>query len=1053
MAAVRSSTPDAELLARGDQACISHDWLSSCYVAPGALSAPSSVTKGQALRSRGMQDLSPMLLNQRLNRLEQEAVAAPFAPSGTPQALRRGWGQGTVFQNSWTFWVDSWERSAPEAPPVQRLQEVGSFCDVKSFWAYFKNLSLRDIPLNASVHLMQTGVRPIWEDESNVNGGHFRIVISDPQLRGKVWQDLALALVGEQLEGADHICGCGATIKQYGTALSVWLRSRDPLLQSMVGSQLARLCGQGANPVFKPHLTMMQQQQQQQQQQGVQLLPSGEQHSPRAGQLHDSVLAARAARPQRRTRSASPSLFRRGSLYEDEYEPPPLPMSTVHPVNWSSGLGPETPAAQFPSGSCVLPSPGALLPAATASSSAACAPHAAAAAAAGPSPAAAGAGSPEIPRQQSKRALRAGVRCLNPGLVGEHGSGVQPAAAEAARGRSADPAAPGSTRRSRSDTHRQLYVAATPLSAQPRPARPGCSPGAGRGDAQRLAAGMPSPPAGQSPARTPQAWADAPWHPDLAASAAPSAADPAAAAAAAAAGAGRPQHAQQQHSDARWGIQPAWSRRQNEPPPAQPPEEPRLSRDGQVKVTMRVAPEGPGGVRAGDPHTEWQLHQRARDSRRQQHSPPPEGARERAPPEGRSKGGGRGSAAGSAQAPGGGQGKSASAAFVHKGYLYPPGLNRKQRRTIIFNSDRLRGEVPEGTWVGEEVPDGPVTDEELIALRAGKGIARTLPLADQEELGGRSHGSPAPGEDPDGDILQLTSPPLLCEQTPSTIPQQLSAPAGAPQPAPPQPSPRGGGMVRVVHVVRGGADGAGSQGSPDAAPAAGHHHFPAPDCMPAPPPCPPQETSPDARSQQPPQTNGLRGEGGESHTLQLNPDAAAFVPSAPPGGGGGGGPTLLNGMPYMQPPSDYGAEGWTGTTGERVVVVRHHGGDGRTLPFPMDQHGIPQSNVRWAPQQQVVTERVLVQGGQHRVLHGAPGQHIVVGGPGGGNVVVRRVVTGPPPGAAAGYGGGTRVVHAQLRGGQVQFQPQTRIIATSAAPPQILYASAAAPPQQQMGGY
>eukprot|EP01064_Diplonema_japonicum_P014949 TRINITY_DN2270_c1_g2_i1.p1 TRINITY_DN2270_c1_g2~~TRINITY_DN2270_c1_g2_i1.p1 ORF type:complete len:295 (+),score=31.78 TRINITY_DN2270_c1_g2_i1:68-952(+) len=59
-----------------------------------------------------------------------------------------------------------------------------------------------------------------------------------------------------------------------------------------------------------------------------------------------------------------------------------------------------------------------------------------------------------------------------------------------------------------------------------------------------------------------------------------------------------------------------------------------------------------------------------------------------------------------------GQPRSPAAAFVHGGWLYGGGMNRKLRRAILFSNSLT--EVVEGVsrvWVGQHVPDGSVSED------------------------------------------------------------------------------------------------------------------------------------------------------------------------------------------------------------------------------------------------------------------------------------------------------------------------------------------------------
>lgn len=53
----------------------------------------------------------------------------------------------------------------------------------------------------------------MWEDKANANGGKWVLTMkSQPQLLDRCWSWLAMALVGEELDEGDEICGAGKNL-------------------------------------------------------------------------------------------------------------------------------------------------------------------------------------------------------------------------------------------------------------------------------------------------------------------------------------------------------------------------------------------------------------------------------------------------------------------------------------------------------------------------------------------------------------------------------------------------------------------------------------------------------------------------------------------------------------------------------------------------------------------------------------------------------------------------------------------------------------------------
>lgn len=63
----------------------------------------------------------------------------------------------------------------------------------------------------------------MWEDKANANGGKWVLTMkSQPQLLDRCWSWLAMALVGEELDEGDEICGAGMSV--WNLLSFCWLR-------------------------------------------------------------------------------------------------------------------------------------------------------------------------------------------------------------------------------------------------------------------------------------------------------------------------------------------------------------------------------------------------------------------------------------------------------------------------------------------------------------------------------------------------------------------------------------------------------------------------------------------------------------------------------------------------------------------------------------------------------------------------------------------------------------------------------------------------------------
>ena len=680
----------------------------------------------------------------------------------------------------------------------QELKDLGSFNQIRSYWDWFEALGLPK-EKGTSHYLFKNKIRPRWEDEPNKVGGHFTALISDEMNTANLWMDVTLAVVAGQFEGSDLINGVGICNKGSSCTLQIWLGSRDKALEDMMSFQLKKKLG-GVQLLFKPHNKIKKN-----------LTSTVVEHSPVRDSLDYSVLIDR-----RRPHSAPPPLTSQDLLGEAD-------VSNYFGIMSTRTLGVMTPIAGGYQTSLrqVLPAPTeeqVVSPAPIVASNA--------------------------------KAKRAGIKCLNPELVE---SKIE-ATPTPARGRHESRSATVG-RRSRSGNQSTLCIPCIPiLSARrfvPQTTTAKSSfavftpvgsekstPCSSRGQTSPKDPSVLVPPAGPSPIKC---WADSPFNPD----------SPAWNANASSGSRGKPAPAQvTQMSSGTTGTS-MWAKKdtvtsimkQDNPVNNNYSydEWSDRSRFGGKKGTGKGYRDFKGGRsdysyegRRGNGAAEAHYYNTTRDGR----SPPPE-----------------------RRGKGYGQGKSSSSAFIHEGYLYPPGLNRKQRRTIIFSNEQRKGEVGvvEGFWLGEDIPDGSVSENEYTLLRNGKlHPSKVQPQA----MNSWGTGEGQPGVGYDVKQSQSADDDLIAMATESCIPiaDQNIRP---PQQKSPPPHPR----VDVAHV---------RSTSPSLSQASYQSDLPSPPAL-----GPPISQLSHLQYQDKP---------------HLNPEAAAFFPKDTPPTASMEPPALLNGL-------------------------------------------------------------------------------------------------------------------------------------------------------------
>lgn len=102
------------------------------------------------------------------------------------------------------------------------LRLVGTFNTVEKFWNYYAHMSRpHDLIGHADIHLFKDGIRPLWEDDANKNGGKW-IVRLKKGLANRCWENLILAILGEQFMVGEEICGAVVSVRFQEDLISIW---------------------------------------------------------------------------------------------------------------------------------------------------------------------------------------------------------------------------------------------------------------------------------------------------------------------------------------------------------------------------------------------------------------------------------------------------------------------------------------------------------------------------------------------------------------------------------------------------------------------------------------------------------------------------------------------------------------------------------------------------------------------------------------------------------------------------------------------------------------
>ncbi|XP_043933018.1 eukaryotic translation initiation factor 4E type 2 isoform X2 [Protopterus annectens] len=99
-------------------------------------------------------------------------------------------------QYNYTFW---YSRRTPTRPAStqnyeQNIKQIGTVASVEQFWKMYSHLVRPgDLTGHSDFHLFKEGIKPMWEDEANKNGGKW-IIRLRKGLASRFWENIILAM-------------------------------------------------------------------------------------------------------------------------------------------------------------------------------------------------------------------------------------------------------------------------------------------------------------------------------------------------------------------------------------------------------------------------------------------------------------------------------------------------------------------------------------------------------------------------------------------------------------------------------------------------------------------------------------------------------------------------------------------------------------------------------------------------------------------------------------------------------------------------------------------
>ncbi|RWR91322.1 eukaryotic translation initiation factor 4E-1-like protein [Cinnamomum micranthum f. kanehirae] len=141
-------------------------------------------------------------------------------------------------EHSWTFWFDDTSvYKDKQIPWGSAILPIHTFSTVEDFWGLYNNIKHPSkLAMGVDFHCFKYKIEPKWEDPICANGGRWTISC----LKGKadtLWLHTLLALIGEQFDHGDEICGAVVNVRGRDR-IALWTKNAsNEAAQMSIGRQ------------------------------------------------------------------------------------------------------------------------------------------------------------------------------------------------------------------------------------------------------------------------------------------------------------------------------------------------------------------------------------------------------------------------------------------------------------------------------------------------------------------------------------------------------------------------------------------------------------------------------------------------------------------------------------------------------------------------------------------------------------------------------------------------------------------------------------------------
>jgi translation initiation factor 4E len=137
--------------------------------------------------------------------------------------------------NEWVLWYDCPNKKITNQNWIENIKQVHKIDSVEDFWGVYNNiLKSSTLSFGSNYYLFKNGIKPMWEDPSNENGGKWSIQLKKISEVDNIWLNTILNCLGENFYDDENnidynheITGVIVNIRKYQDKVNVWLKDKN----------------------------------------------------------------------------------------------------------------------------------------------------------------------------------------------------------------------------------------------------------------------------------------------------------------------------------------------------------------------------------------------------------------------------------------------------------------------------------------------------------------------------------------------------------------------------------------------------------------------------------------------------------------------------------------------------------------------------------------------------------------------------------------------------------------------------------------------------------